>query len=295
MALTHHERIDGTGIRPDRRRGDPDRGADLRDRGRLRRAHVRSRLPAGVPAGRGPRALMADGPRDAVRRRAARPLLRLLRRRARDPAGAGDGHDRADARDRARARIQAPASRLRSGSWRRSTLRWWSSARGWWASRRWALSQAGRDVVVWEQFHPRPRPWLEPRHLADRPRVLPGAGWVRLRRRLRSGASSQSRRKLLELHGTLDLGDWGRTATRSRRGASPFEVLEAGQIEHRFGIRADPGDPGLSGGGVAHPRGRGARRSADGAEVRERVGRRSTRTATASVPATCARAGQPLR
>ena len=25
----------------------------------------------------------------------------------------------------------------------------------------------------------------------------------------------------------------------------PFEVLDAGQIEHRFGIRADPGDRGL--------------------------------------------------
>ena len=92
MALTHHERIDGTGYPArHRRRRDPDRGPDLRDRRRLRRAHVRPRLPAGVPARRGAR---ADGrrPRHAVRRRAARSLLRLVRRRARDPAGGRHRH-----------------------------------------------------------------------------------------------------------------------------------------------------------------------------------------------------------
>ena len=91
MALTHHERIDGSGYpRGLAGQRDPGRGTDLRDRRRLRRAHVGPRLPAGVPAGRGPRA-DAPGPRHAVRRRPARPLRGLVRRRARDPAGGGTG------------------------------------------------------------------------------------------------------------------------------------------------------------------------------------------------------------
>ncbi len=111
MALTHHERIDGTGYPvPSRRGRDPDRGPDLRDRRRLRRAHVRSRLPAGVPARRGSRA-DDRGPRHAVRRRAARSLLRLVRRRARDQAGRRHRHRRAVARDRAGARFRASLKR----------------------------------------------------------------------------------------------------------------------------------------------------------------------------------------
>ena len=115
MALTHHERIDGSGYPAGtRRRRDPDRGADLRDRRRLRRAHLRSRLPAGLPAGRGPRA-DGRGPRHAVRRRAARPLLRsrstTCSRSAARPAPA-----RSSRRWRSRSRTPpatAPASSLK--------------------------------------------------------------------------------------------------------------------------------------------------------------------------------------
>ena len=133
MALTHHERIDGTGYpRGARRRRDPGRGADLRDRRRLRRAHVGPRLPAGVPAGRGPRA-DARGPRHAVRRRPARPL-----RRPRSTTCSRSGGRPAPARPSRRSRSRwrtpratAPASRsLRCGPWAPSTPRSSSSEPG---------------------------------------------------------------------------------------------------------------------------------------------------------------------
>ena len=65
MALTHHERIDGTGY-PAGLAGDeiPIEGRIMRRRGRLRRAHLRPRLPPGVPARRGPG---DDGGRSAAR------------------------------------------------------------------------------------------------------------------------------------------------------------------------------------------------------------------------------------
>ena len=50
---------------------------------------------------------------------------------------------------------------------------------------------------------------------------------------------------LLDLHGTLDLGNWAPNRDALTECGVPFEVLDAGQIEHRFGIRADPGDRGL--------------------------------------------------
>ena len=50
---------------------------------------------------------------------------------------------------------------------------------------------------------------------------------------------------LLDLHGTLDLGNWAPNRDALTACGVPFEVLDAGQIEHRFGIRADPGDRGL--------------------------------------------------
>ncbi len=69
MALTHHERIDGKGY-PAGLAGDddPDRGPHHRRRRRLRRAHLRPRVPPGFPARRGPRD-DGEGARHAVRRR----------------------------------------------------------------------------------------------------------------------------------------------------------------------------------------------------------------------------------
>ena len=56
MALTHQSGSTVAAIRRDGRRRDPGRGPHLRDRRRLRCTHLRSRLPAGLSAGRGPRA-----------------------------------------------------------------------------------------------------------------------------------------------------------------------------------------------------------------------------------------------
>ena len=50
---------------------------------------------------------------------------------------------------------------------------------------------------------------------------------------------------LLDLHGTLDLGNWAPNRDALTACDVPFEVLDAGQIEHRFGIQTGPGDHGL--------------------------------------------------
>ena len=69
----------------------------------------------------------------------------------------------------------------------------------------------------------------------------------------------------------------------------PFEVLDAGQIEHRFGIRADPGDHGLfqADGGIVHADAALAA-LAEAVELREHVrGNPSTMMATACVAGSC--------
>jgi sarcosine oxidase len=111
-----------------------------------------------------------------------------------------------------------------------------------------ALVRAGRDVVVCEQFelgHDRGSS-----HGASRIVRLsyPDPHWVRLAQEsypLWRELEAESGRTLLEFHGTLDLGDWGPNRDAMNECDVPFEVLDAGQIEHRFGIVADPGDRGL--------------------------------------------------
>jgi sarcosine oxidase len=111
-----------------------------------------------------------------------------------------------------------------------------------------ALNRAGRDVVVLEQFelgHDRGSS-----HGSSRIVRLsyPEARWVRLAQEsfpLWRELEAETGRTLLELHGTLDLGDWGPNRDALTECEVPFEVLDAGQIEHRFGILADPGDRGL--------------------------------------------------
>ena len=110
------------------------------------------------------------------------------------------------------------------------------------------LRRAGRDVVVLEQFqlgHTRGSS-----HGTSRIVRLsyPEARWVRMAQEsfpLWRELEAESGRVLLELHGTLDLGDWGPNRDALTECGVPFEVLDTGQIEHRFGIVADPGDHGL--------------------------------------------------
>ena len=111
-----------------------------------------------------------------------------------------------------------------------------------------ALAQAGRDVVVCEQFelgHDRGSS-----HGSSRIVRLsyPEARWVRLAQEsfpLWRELEAECGMPLLDLHGTLDLGNWAPNRDALTACGVPFEVLDAGQIEHRFGIRADPGDHGL--------------------------------------------------
>ena len=120
-----------------------------------------------------------------------------------------------------------------------------------------ALAQAGRDAVVCEQFelgHDRGSSH-------GRSRIVrlsyPDARWVRLAQEsfpLWRELEAESGLPLLDLRGTLDLGNWAPNRDALTECGVPFEVLDAGQIEHRFGIRADPGDRRLVPSGRRHHR-----------------------------------------
>jgi sarcosine oxidase len=137
------------------------------------------------------------------------------------------------------------------------------------------LARAGRDVVVCEQFelgHARGSS-----HGSSRIVRLsyPDERWVRLAQEsllLWRELEAESGRRLVELHGTLDLGDWAPNRDALTACGAPFEVLDTGQIEHRFGIRADPGDQGLyqADGGIVRAD-EAVAAVADGLEIRERV------------------------
>ena len=138
-----------------------------------------------------------------------------------------------------------------------------------------ALAQAGRDVVVCEQFelgHVRGSS-----HGSSRIVRLsyPDERWVRFAQEtfpLWRELEAESGRRLLDLHGTLDLGDWEPNRDALAACGAPFEVLDAGQIEQRFGIRADAGESGLfqADGGIVHAD-EAVAAFADGLEVREHV------------------------
>ena len=138
-----------------------------------------------------------------------------------------------------------------------------------------ALARAGRDVVVCEQFelgHARGSSHGSSRIIRL---SYPDERYVRLAQEsypLWRELEAESGRRLLDLHGTLDLGDWGPNRDALTACGIPFEVLDTGQIEHRFGIRADPGDRGFfqaDGGIVLADEALAA--LADGLEVRERM------------------------
>ena len=111
-----------------------------------------------------------------------------------------------------------------------------------------ALARRGRAVVLCEQFsvgHARGSS-----HGGSRIVRLsyPDLRWVRLAQEsypLWRDLEAEYGRPLLELDGTLDLGDWEPNRNALAACGVPFEVLDASEIERRFPIRVDPGERGL--------------------------------------------------
>jgi sarcosine oxidase len=111
-----------------------------------------------------------------------------------------------------------------------------------------ALAQAGRDVVVLEQFAPGHD--LGSSHGGSRIVRLsyPDVRWVRLAQGsypLWRELEAEGGRPLLELHGTLDLGDWKPHREALVACGIGFEVLDSAEITRRFPIRVEPGTGGL--------------------------------------------------
>ena len=136
------------------------------------------------------------------------------------------------------------------------------------------LTRAGRDVVVCEQFelgHARGSS-----HGGSRIIRLsyPDPRWVRLAQEsypLWRELEAECGHALLELRGTLDLGDWEPNRAALAACGIASEVLEAGEIERRFPIRVEPGSRGLfqADGGIVRADAAVAA-LAEGVEVRER-------------------------
>ncbi|NUT54542.1 MAG: FAD-dependent oxidoreductase [Thermoleophilia bacterium] len=135
-----------------------------------------------------------------------------------------------------------------------------------------ALARSGRDVVVCEQFelgHARGSS-----HGTSRIVRLsyPEARWVRLAQEsypLWRELEAERGQTLLELRGTLDLGDWEPNRDALAACGVPFEVLERTELERRFAISADVGLFQADGGIVRADRALAA--LADGLAVRERT------------------------
>ena len=111
-----------------------------------------------------------------------------------------------------------------------------------------ALAQAGRDVVVCEQFAVGNDRGSS--HGGSRIVRLsyPDVRWVRLAQEsypLWRELEAEVGRPLLELHGTLDLGDWEPNQRALAACGEPAEVLDAAEIGRRFPIRVEPGASGL--------------------------------------------------
>ena len=111
-----------------------------------------------------------------------------------------------------------------------------------------ALAQAGRDVILCEQFelgHDRGSS-----HGGSRIIRLsyPEERWVRLAQEsypLWRELEVEFGRALLDQPGSLDLRDWQANRDALAACRAPFEMLEAPEIERRFPIRVEPGEIGL--------------------------------------------------
>lgn len=110
------------------------------------------------------------------------------------------------------------------------------------------LAQAGRDVIVCEQFE------LGHTHGSSHgsSRIVrlsyPDRRWVRMAQEsfpLWRQLESECGRPLLELRGSLDLGDWELHRDALAACGASYEVLDAAEIERRFPIRAEAGSRGL--------------------------------------------------
>ena len=110
------------------------------------------------------------------------------------------------------------------------------------------LARAGRDVVVCEQLqvgHVRGSSHGGSRIIRLSYRE---ERWVRLAQEaypLWRELEADSGRALLELRGTLDLGDWEASRDALAACGIPFEVLDAAEIGRRFPVRPEPGSRGL--------------------------------------------------
>lgn len=110
------------------------------------------------------------------------------------------------------------------------------------------LARTGHEVVVLEQFsfgHD-----LGSSHGSSRIVRLsyPEARWVRLAQEaypLWRELEAEAGRPLLELHGTLDLGDWQPNRDALDACGIASEVLDGSEIERRFPIRMEAGARGL--------------------------------------------------
>ena len=111
-----------------------------------------------------------------------------------------------------------------------------------------ALAQAGRDVVVLEQYETGHD--LGSSHGGSRIIRLsyPDVRWVRLAQEsypLWRELETECGRPLLELHGTLDLGGWEPNREALVACGIGFEVLDGDEVERRFPMRMEPGASGL--------------------------------------------------
>ena len=142
-----------------------------------------------------------------------------------------------------------------------------------------ALAQAGHDVVVCEQFelgHDRGSSHGNARIVRL---SYPEERWVRLAQEsfpLWRELEAESGRALLELHGTVDVGDWEGNRDALDRCGIPSEVLDAGELGRRFPLRIEPGSRALyqrDGGIIRADAAVGAlaaSAAAAGAQIRER-------------------------
>jgi sarcosine oxidase len=111
-----------------------------------------------------------------------------------------------------------------------------------------ALAQAGHAVVVLEQH--RLDHELGSSHGGSRIVRLsyPEARWVRLAQEsypLWRALEEEAGTPLLELHGTLDLGDWPLNRDALNACGVESEVLERDEVDRRFGIQLEPGEQAL--------------------------------------------------